>query len=226
MLVSYWASLFGCSVFCWWILFKGIQKGDPESGLTVGKGDPVYIAISLGVNPVVSGLAYPKEWIAGLFYTVFLTILAVNGWVDCKTHLVYRFYSVILITFSLLFLLFCRISGDIPKAREEELAVTIGISFGFLLLLLRFHMAGVGDVMNLFPCGIFLCMLMIRQPSLLLEALLVHYILACGIMVITNLSSFQWKGLKSKMTDRIPFVADIYGAAVVMMLLQIWDIPI
>lgn len=226
MLLLHWASLFGCSACWWWILLKGIRQGDPESGLSVGRRDRIYMAVTLGINSVVSGLAYPEEQMAGLFFSTFLTILAVNGWVDCRTHLVYRFYSVLLIVISLLYLLYCQVSEAIPGERKAELAVTIGMDLGLLLLQLRFHVAGMGDVMNLFPCAVFLCLSMIQRSFLLLEVILIHYILACLLMVLTNLPSFQWKGIRSRMTERIPFVADIYGAAVAMLLIRIWEIPI
>lgn len=226
MLLARWASLFGCSVLWWWMLLTGIRRGDPESGLTMGRKDLFYAAVTAAVNPVVTGLAYPESRITGLFFTSFLTILAVNGWVDCKTHLVYRFYSLVLIGISLLFLVICRLTGQFPAERSAELVLTTGLVLAALLLFVRFHIAGLGDVMNLFPCAIFLCILMAGQTGFLLEAVLIHYILACIIMVVTNLPSFRWRGLRSKMTERIPFVADIYGAAVIMMLARIGGIMV
>lgn len=224
MTFLHWCSLAACSLWWWWMLLTGIKRGDPESGLTVGVRDRIYMAVALTVNPVVSGLAYPESLKMGLFYTTFLTILAVNGWVDCRTHLVYRFYSVILIGVSLVFWLVCHLSAEIPPERSAELAVTLVLVLALLVILSRYHVAGVGDVMNLFPCAIYLGILMAGQRRLLLEVVLIHYILACSMMVATNLSAVRWKGLRSKMTERIPFVADIYGAAVGMMLIRICGI--
>jgi hypothetical protein len=200
-----------CLVF---LIMQRMTEYDPEGNFSFD-GNERGIVINLLLLNLILSIGCFSSFLDQLFFAVFLTMLLVSSITDHRTKQVYRVFSVSTVLVGVVYILLKLLTHSFPEGRLVGYLLTL-VGYAVLLLLMnKFKVVGLGDMIILAAVGIFLPIFLCKTPLFLIEGLLVHFIVANIVLLVTNVTNINWRKFKPK--SEIAFVPDIYVAVCAMM---------
>lgn len=209
----------GTFIFCF--LSYIVETSDPESDLhKFTLIEVLFYNLLLLLSSLIVNLRFTNV-IDRIFFMILLSVLLFHAHTDSKTNEVYRIFSLflwgtgLLYTIIKIFILKCIILEPIYLGMFF-IGPIIFILIMFFTSVLCGWLHGKGDGYILIGNALFMQFLAIETGMFSVEPILIHYICAAFVLIITNPKKISFK--KARMKQRVAYAPAVFAGALMTIL--------
>lgn len=212
--------IIGTIIFC--LLSYIVETSDPESGLhKFTKPEVLFYYLLLTLSSLITNARFTSVF-DRIFFMILLSVLLFHAHTDSKTNQVYRIFSLFLwiigfiYTIVRIFIFKCIIINT-TNLLIFLIGPTVFIIAMFFTSVLSGWLHGKGDGYILIANALFVQFLAIKPGMLTIEPILIHYIIAALILIISNPHKISFK--KAKMKERVAYAPSVFVGTLLTMII-------
>lgn len=212
--------IIGTIIFC--LLSYIVETSDPESGLhKFTKPEVLFYYLLLTLSSLITNARFTSVF-DRIFFMILLSVLLFHAHTDSKTNQVYRIFSLFLwiigfiYTIVRIFIFKCIIINT-TNLLIFLIGPTVFIIAMFFTSVLSGWLHGKGDGYILIANALFVQFLAIKPGMLTIEPILIHYIIAALILIISNPHKISFK--KARMKERVAYAPSVFVGTLLTMII-------
>lgn len=212
--------IIGTIIFC--LLSYIVETSDPESGLhKFTKPEVLFYYLLLTLSSLITNARFTSVF-DRIFFMILLSVLLFHAHTDSKTNQVYRIFSLFLwiigfiYTIVRIFIFKCIIINT-TNLLIFLIGPTVFIIAMFFTSVLSGWLHGKGDGYILIANALFIQFLAIKPGMLTIEPILIHYIIAALILIISNPHKISFK--KARMKERVAYAPSVFAGTLLTMII-------